>query len=157
MVEGAGAGRPEAAGSFHRWAAGSGGLGATLLLLAVRRGGAAPDAQRRREARLPAYVVLHRFTDQGRRNMKRTVERAARLRRESEARGFTHLGQFWRQYWTQGKYDLVTVIDAPSDEALMAWLFEVSEAGNVTTESMRAFTDGEMGAILGGSDAPTAP
>ena len=89
--------------------------------------------------------------------MKRTVERAARLRRESEARGFTHLGQFWRQYWTQGKYDLVTVIDAPSDEALMAWLFEVSEAGNVTTESMRAFTDGEMGAILGGSDAPTAP
>ena len=101
---------------------------------------------------MPAYIVLHRFTDHGRQNVKRTVERATRLRRESEARGFTQLGQFWRQYWTQGKYDLVTVIDAPSDEALMAWLFEISEAGNVTAEPLRAFTDDEMLRALGERD-----
>ena len=103
---------------------------------------------------MPAYVVLHQFTDQGRRNIKQTVERAARLRRESEAHGFTNLGQFWRQYWTQGKYDLVTVIDAPSDEEFMAWLVDVSKAGNVTTQSMRAFTDQEMARVLEEDDAP---
>lgn len=94
---------------------------------------------------MPAYVVLYRFTDQGRNNVKATVNRAAEIRQENERRGFKVLGH----YWTQGQYDLVTIVEAPSEEEMTAGLFGIAEAGNVTSETLRAFTDEEMKKILG--------
>ncbi len=93
---------------------------------------------------MPTYVVLYRFTDQGRKNIKGTVRRTQEIRKENEARGFKVLGT----YWTQGRYDLVAVVDAPNEEAMMAGLFNIAEAGNVTSETLRAFTDQEMDRIL---------
>jgi uncharacterized protein with GYD domain len=51
-------------------------------------------------------------------------------------------------YWTQGRFDLVTIVEAPNEEAMMAGLFSIAEAGNVHSETMRAFTDEEMSRIL---------
>jgi uncharacterized protein with GYD domain len=93
---------------------------------------------------MPAYVVLYRFTDQGRKNIKDTVKRASEVRRQNEARGFKVVGH----YWTQGRYDLVTVVEAPSEDAMMGGLFSIAEAGNVSSETLRAFTDEEMARIL---------
>ena len=93
---------------------------------------------------MPSYVVLYRFTDQGRKNIKDTVKRAAEVRKQNEARGFKVLGH----YWTQGRYDLVAVVDAPSDEAMVGGLLGIAEAGNVSSETLRAFTDREMQQIL---------
>ncbi len=89
---------------------------------------------------MPTYVVLYRFTDQGLKNIKDTVKRAREVRAENERRGFKVLGI----YWTQGRYDLVAVMDAPSEEAMTAGLFYVAEAGNVHSETLRAFTEAEM-------------
>ena len=94
---------------------------------------------------MPTYVVLYRFTDQGRKNIKGTVQRSQEVLRENEARGFKVIGH----YWTQGGYDLVTIVEAPSEDAMMAGLFGIAEAGNVSSETLRAFTDGEMLRILG--------
>ena len=96
---------------------------------------------------MPTYVVLYRFTDQGRKNIKGTVKRAQEVRKENEARGFKVIGT----YWTQGQYDLVAVLEAPSEEAMMAGLFNVAEAGNVSSETLRAFTEQEMQRISGQS------
>jgi uncharacterized protein with GYD domain len=93
---------------------------------------------------MPHYVVLYRFTDQGRKNVKETVKRAAEVRKRNEERGFKVLGH----YWTTGRYDLVTVVDAPSEEAMAAGLMGIAEAGNVSSETLRAFTDAEMGQIF---------
>ncbi len=93
---------------------------------------------------MPHYVVLYRFTDQGRKNIKDTVKRAAEVRKRNEERGFKVLGH----YWTTGRYDLVTVVDAPSEEAMAAGLMGIAEAGNVSSETLRAFTDAEMGQIF---------
>ena len=93
---------------------------------------------------MPAYVVLYRFTDEGRKNIKDTVKRAQEIRRENEARGFKVIGH----YWTQGRYDLVTVVEAPNEEAMMAGLFSIAQAGNVSSETLRAFTDQEMESLL---------
>jgi len=93
---------------------------------------------------MPNYVVLYRFTAQGRKNVKESVRRAAEIRKQNEALGFKVLGH----YWTQGRYDLVAVVDAPSEEAMVAGLFKIAEAGNVASESMRAFTTEEMQRIL---------
>ena len=94
---------------------------------------------------MPTYVVLYRFTDQGRKNIKDTVKRAEEVRRENESRGFKVLGH----YWTQGRYDLVTVVEAPSEEAMMSGLFSIAQAGNVASETLRAFSDEEMQSSLG--------
>jgi len=93
---------------------------------------------------MPNYVVLYRFTAQGRKNVKESVRRAAEIRKQNEARGFKVLGH----YWTQGRYDLVAIVDAPSDEAMVAGLFGIAEAGNVSSETLRAYTAEEMQRIL---------
>lgn len=94
---------------------------------------------------MPTYLVLYRFTDQGLKNIKGTVRRAREVRAENEKRGFKVLGM----YWTQGRYDLVAVMDAPSEEAMAAGLFNVAEVGNVHSETLRAFTEQEMEKALG--------
>jgi uncharacterized protein with GYD domain len=93
---------------------------------------------------VPNYVVLYRFTQQGRKNVKDTVKRAAEVRKQNEARGFKVLGH----YWTQGRYDLVAVVDAPSEDAMVAGLFGIAETGNVSSETLRAYTAEEMQQIL---------
>jgi uncharacterized protein with GYD domain len=89
---------------------------------------------------MPRYVILYRFTQQGLKNIKDTVKRAAQMRAENESRGFKVQGL----YWTQGAYDLVSVIEAPSEEAMVAGLFNIAEAGNVHSETLRAFDETEM-------------
>ncbi len=93
---------------------------------------------------MPTYVVLYRFTEQGLKNIKDTVKRAREIRRQNEERGFRIVGI----YWTQGAYDLVAVMEAPDEAAMVAGLFNVAEAGNVHSETLRAFTDEEMERIL---------
>ena len=89
---------------------------------------------------MPTYVVLYRFTDQGLKNIKDTVRRAREVRAENEKRGFKVVGT----YWTQGRYDLVSIVDAPSEEAMLAGLFNIAATGNVHSETLRAHTEAEM-------------
>ena len=94
---------------------------------------------------MPTYVVLYRFTDQGRRRIKDTVHRAAEIRDLNETAGFSVLAH----YWTQGQYDLVTIVDSPSEDAMVAGLFNIAESGNVVSETLRAFTDDEIQRAIG--------
>jgi uncharacterized protein with GYD domain len=94
---------------------------------------------------MPTYVVLYTFTDEGRKNAKETVTRARQARQENEQRGFQVQGL----YWTQGQYDLIAIVDAPDEQAMIAGLFNIASAGNVRSETLRAFTEEEMAAALG--------
>jgi uncharacterized protein with GYD domain len=96
---------------------------------------------------MPTYVVLYTFTDEGRKNAKETVTRARQARQENEQRGFQVRGL----YWTQGQYDLVAIVDAPDEPAMISGLFNLASAGNVRSETLRAFTEEEMAAALGRS------
>jgi uncharacterized protein with GYD domain len=93
---------------------------------------------------MPAYVVLYKFTDNGRKNIKESVLRAQEVRQQNEDRGFKILGHFW----TQGRYDLIAIVEAPNEEAMMTGLFSIAGAGNVASETLRAFTDEEMLRLL---------
>jgi uncharacterized protein with GYD domain len=42
-------------------------------------------------------------------------------------------------YYTFGEYDVVIVIEAPSDEVVMSLMLKVGSAGNVRTKTMKAF------------------
>jgi uncharacterized protein with GYD domain len=93
---------------------------------------------------MPAYVVLYKFTEQGAKDIKDTVQRAREARRANEQRGFKTHGL----YWTQGQYDLVAIVEAPNEEAMMAGLLNIQGAGNVRSETLRAFTENEMEGIV---------
>ena len=83
---------------------------------------------------MPTYVVLYKFTDAGAKNIKGTVQRARESRAENEQRGFTVHGL----YWTQGQYDMVAVVEAPNEQAMLVGLFNIAGAGNVRSETLRA-------------------
>ena len=94
---------------------------------------------------MPRYVILYRFTDQGLKTIKETVKRSQEVRKMNEERGFKVVGT----YWTQGQYDIVSIVEAPSEEAMNAGLFSIAEAGNVHSETLRAFDESEMSRALG--------
>jgi len=90
------------------------------------------------------YIVLYKFTDQGRKNVKDTIRRAGEHQADNQRRGFTIHGL----YWTQGQYDLVAIVGAPDEQSMLAGLFNIAEAGNVESETLRAFTQAEMEQVL---------
>jgi uncharacterized protein with GYD domain len=51
-------------------------------------------------------------------------------------------------WWTQGAYDMVIVLEAPDDETASALALSMAMAGNVRTETMRAYTAEEMQRIV---------
>ena len=93
---------------------------------------------------MPTYVVLYKFTDQGRKNVKETIQRAGQVQEEQQRRGFAIHGL----YWTQGQYDLVAIVEAPDEQAMAAGLFNIAHAGNVQSETLRAFTQAEMEQVV---------
>jgi uncharacterized protein with GYD domain len=49
-----------------------------------------------------------------------------------------------------GKYDVVFVLDAPDDATMAKYAMRVGMAGNLSTQTLRAFTDSEADAIISG-------
>ena len=93
---------------------------------------------------MPRYVVLYKFTEEGLEHIKDTVKRAREVRAENEKRGFKVVGT----YWTMGRYDLVSIVDAPDEASMVAGLFNIAERGNVHSETLRALDEAEMEAAL---------
>lgn len=93
---------------------------------------------------MPKYVILVNWTDQGVRNVTETTQRAERVRQMIEQMG----GRMDALYWTQGRYDIVGIMEAPDAETAAAIGLRVGATGAVRTETLRAFDAEEMGRIL---------
>ena len=93
---------------------------------------------------MPRYVVLVNWTEQGIRNVKETLQRTDSGGDLAEKHGL----KLEQAYWTVGAYDMVTVFEAPNDEALSAHLLEIGSLGNVRTTTLRAYSEEEMSEIL---------
>jgi uncharacterized protein with GYD domain len=93
---------------------------------------------------MPRYVVLVNWTEQGIRNVKQTLERTDSGGEIAEKHGL----KLEQAYWTVGPYDMVTIFEAPDDEALSAHLLEIDSLGNVRTTTLRAYSEEEMSRIL---------
>lgn len=93
---------------------------------------------------MKTYIALCHFTDQGIRSVKDTTKRAIAVKEAAKKFGAT-----MQIYWTSGRYDLITIIDAPDDESANAFGLSIGVAGNIRTEILRAFSKDEMDEILG--------
>jgi len=91
------------------------------------------------------YVVLAKFTDQGIRNAKESPKRAGAFKEMAKTFGVTVKDIVW----TQGQYDVVTIVEAPDESSAMALNLSLGALGNVRTETMRAFSVAEMTNIVG--------
>jgi uncharacterized protein with GYD domain len=93
---------------------------------------------------MPTYIGLYTWTDQGIRHVKDTVTRVEEARAAFE-KGGAHVIAV---YWTQGRYDLISIAEFPDEETASASAIALGMAGNVHTETLRAFTAEEMQRIL---------
>ena len=90
------------------------------------------------------YIVLINFTDQGIRNVKETTKRADAVREMAKKFG-VNAKEF---FWTLGNYDLVAIFEAPDDVSMTALGLSIGAAGNVRTQTLRAFSKEDMNEIL---------
>ncbi len=90
------------------------------------------------------YVVLMKLTGQGMKTIKESPARAQmNVERMKQAGAKVH--GIW---YTQGEYDLVSVVEWPTEEAGTAFSLALAAAGNVTIQTLRAFTIDEMAKIV---------
>ena len=93
---------------------------------------------------MPTFIVLVHFSDQGIRGVKDSPKRAAAFKALAKKFRAT-VKEF---FWTLGRYDMVSIIEAPDVETITALGLSVGKLGNVRTETLRAFDSSEMNAIL---------
>jgi uncharacterized protein with GYD domain len=91
------------------------------------------------------YVVLAKFTDQGIRNAKDSPKRAEAFKEMAKTFGVT----VKEIVWTQGRYDVVTFIEAPDESSAMSLSLSLGALGNVRSETLRAYSAAEMTKIIG--------
>lgn len=94
---------------------------------------------------MPRFIALVDFTRQGINAIEKTVDRAAAFRRSAEELG----AQVHDVYWTLGRYDGVLIFDAPDGPTATALMLNLARAGNVRTETLRAFGSDQMSEVLG--------
>ena len=93
---------------------------------------------------MPTYISLLKWTEQGVRNVKDTLTRTEQGRAAIEKVG----GRLIGAWWTQGAYDIVILAEFPDEETASAHALSTAMAGNIRTETMRAFTQEEMQRII---------
>jgi uncharacterized protein with GYD domain len=85
---------------------------------------------------LSQYILLINWTEQGISKIKESPDRYSSFKALVEKAG----GKLIAGYYTFGKYDVVIIIEAPNDEAVMSLMLKVGSAGNVRTKTLKAFT-----------------
>ena len=91
-----------------------------------------------------AYVVLASFTDQGVRSARESPKRAEAFKDLAKTFGAT----VREIVWTQGRYDIVIIVDAQDESSFMSLALSLARLGNVRTETLRAFSAAEMTKII---------
>jgi uncharacterized protein with GYD domain len=104
------------------------------------------SALNQEEARMPHYVSLIRYTQQGIAKIKESPTRLEAGKKAAEKAG----GKIHAWYLTMGKYDAVLISEFPNDEAGAQFMLSLGALGNVTTQTLKAFTEAEYRKIIGG-------
>lgn len=94
---------------------------------------------------MATYIALANFTDKGIGSVRDTTKRADAVKEMASKYGVTMKDI----YWTLGKYDIVTICEAKDEASITAFGLALGEAGNVRTQTLRAFTKDEMNGVLG--------
>jgi uncharacterized protein with GYD domain len=95
---------------------------------------------------MPYFVTLLRYTQQGIAKVKESPKRLDAAKKAAEKAG----GKIHAWYLTMGKYDAVLISEFPDDEVAAQFMLSVGAQGNVSTQTLKAFTEAEYRKIIGG-------
>ena len=94
---------------------------------------------------MATYITLLKWTQQG---VSKVRDSAKRL--DAGRKAFKKAGAEIKDvYMTLGQYDLVCVIEAPDDEAYAKAILGLASQGNVSTETLKAFSEDQYREIVG--------
>jgi uncharacterized protein with GYD domain len=83
---------------------------------------------------MPIYIMISTLTDEGRKTIKKHPDRIEEVNREIESMGAKVLAQ----YALLGQYDFISILDAPSNEAIARISIELGSRGTVQIVTLPA-------------------
>jgi uncharacterized protein with GYD domain len=95
---------------------------------------------------MATYIVLTKYTQQGIQNIKESPARFDAAKKAMQSMG----GDIKQVFLTMGQYDLVIIAEAPDDETIGKFILATGSLGNVSTQTMRAFTEDEFRKLAAG-------
>ena len=94
---------------------------------------------------MPTYIALLNWTQQGASKISASPKRL-----DAGRKAFKKVGAEIKDvYLTMGRHDMVCVIEAPDDESYAKALLGLASQGNVSTETLKAFSEDEYRKIIG--------
>ncbi|MGA9349615.1 MAG: GYD domain-containing protein [Anaerolineae bacterium] len=93
---------------------------------------------------MATYIVLSKYTQQGIGKIKESPARIDAARQTARSMG----AELKAWYLVMGRYDIVTIWEAPNDETIAKVMLAIGSLGNITTETLRAFTEDEFRQIV---------
>ena len=93
---------------------------------------------------MPTYIALYKYTQQGIKNIKHSPSRLDKARKAIEGSG----GKLKDFYLTMGRYDIVAVAEWPDDATAAKFMLAQCSEGNVTSETLKAFSEVEFRKIV---------
>lgn len=86
---------------------------------------------------MPTYITLWDYTQQGIESIEESPTRLDQATELVESVG----GELHDFYLTMGEHDLVTVTEFPDDDAAAKALLRITQSGNVSSETMKAWPE----------------
>jgi len=96
--------------------------------------------------KMPSYVLLIKWTQKGIETLKDSPQRVELARNNLKSVG----GNLNEIYFVFGKYDMVGIAEAPSDEALAKAVLTIGSRGTASIQTLKAFSEAEGLAIIKG-------
>ena len=93
---------------------------------------------------MPTYINLIHFTEQGIRDIKESPKRLDASREHIATLG----GKIIGYYLAMGQYDVVVIVEYPSDEVAVASKLRTESKGSVRVEMLRVFPEDEYRRII---------
>lgn len=93
---------------------------------------------------MPTYITLFKWTDQGRKEVASLPDRADAVAKRVEQAGAKIVGN----YVTMGRFDQVSIVEAPDDETIAKLAIVIAGRGNATTETLRSFSMDEVRKLI---------
>ncbi|MEZ0334524.1 MAG: GYD domain-containing protein [Gemmatimonadales bacterium] len=93
---------------------------------------------------MATYITLFRYTQQGITTIKDAPGRVEAARKAYRALG----ADLKALYLVMGQYDFVAIVEAPDDATAAKASLAAGSRGNVSSETLRAFTEEEFRSIV---------
>ena len=95
---------------------------------------------------MATYISLLRYTQQGITSIKQAPGRI-----DAARKAYRELGaELKAVYLVMGRYDFVALVEAPDEATVAKAALALGSKGNVSSETLRAFTEDEFRSIVAG-------